>query len=222
MELAYLSERTYVYHEDMGRLGRLLLVCAATFLLPAVGWGQVIEFESGGLRYQTLTKDGLTIMVAPLQSNVREYTVIQVAISNGSRTPFVLKPEDFLYRPEGGGEVPALPARTVVNSLIDRASKSDVVKLVMAYESGLYGNTQYKSTNGFEQRRQNALTDFTSTRLKAAATASALAFVQTKLAPGQSTDGAVFYSLAGKPLAPGVIRVRAGNAIFEFPMVSLN
>ena len=72
------------------------------------------------------------------------------------------------------------------------------------------------------RRRQNALTDFTSTKLKAAATASALAFVQTKLAPGQSTDGAVFYSLGGKPLAPGVIRVRVGNSFFEFPMLSLN
>ena len=27
---------------------------------------QLIEFESGGLKYQALTKDGLTIMVAPL------------------------------------------------------------------------------------------------------------------------------------------------------------
>jgi hypothetical protein len=109
-----------------------------------------------------------------------------------------------------------------VRSLIDRASKSDVIKLVNAYESGLYGNVQYKSTNGFEQRRQSAFTDFTSTKLKAAATASAIAFVQTKLAPGQSTDGAVFYSLGRKPLSSGVLRVEAGGAVFEFPMVSSN
>ena len=42
---------------------------------------QVIEFESGGLKYQTLTKNGLTIMVAALPSHVREYSILQVAIS---------------------------------------------------------------------------------------------------------------------------------------------
>ena len=78
---------------------------------------------------------------------------------------------------------PQSPRRTVVNSLIDRASKGDVVKLVNAYESGIYGNTKYTATNGYEKRRQSALTDFTSTRMKAAATASAIALVQTKLAP---------------------------------------
>ena len=197
-------------------------MCAAVCFVVALGHGQVIEFESAGLKYQALTKDGLTIMIAPLQANVRDYTVLQVAISNGSRTTVVVRPEDFLYTPEAGSEVAALPARTVVNSLINRASKSDVVKLVNAYESGLYGNTQYRSTNGFDYRRQNALTDFTSTRLKAAATASALAFVQTKLAPGQSTDGAVFYLLGGKPLGSGILRVQAGGFVFEFPMVSSN
>jgi hypothetical protein len=206
----------------MGRSWRLLSVCAAILFAASPGTGQVIEFESGGLKYQALTKEGLTIMVAPLQSNVRDYTVLQVAISNGSKSTYILRPEDFLYKADVGTEIAALPARTVVNSLINRASKSDVVKLVNAYESGLYGNTQYRSTNGYDYRRQNALTDFTSTRLKAAATASALAFVQTKLAPGQSTDGAVFYLLGGKPLASGVLRVQAGNSVFEFPMLSSN
>jgi hypothetical protein len=219
---AYLQTPTCVYDEDMSRSWRLLPVCAVAFLASGLMQAQVIEFESGGLKYQALTKNGLTIMVAPLQASVRDYTVVQVAISNGSRMPFVLRPEDFLYRPDAGGEIPALSARTVVSSLIDRASKSDVIKLVNAYESGLYGNTKYTSTNGFEQRRQNALTDFTSTKLKAAATASAIAFVQTKLAPGQSTDGAVFYGLGGKPFSSGVLRVRAGDSIFEFPVVPLN
>ena len=110
----------------------------------------------------------------------------------------------------------------MVNSLIDRASKGDVIKLITAYESGIYGNTQYKSTNGYEQRRQSALAEFTSTRLKAAAAASAIALVQTKLVPRQSTDGAVFYTMAGKPFATGVLRVRVGGSVFEFPMVSSN
>ena len=36
--------------------------------------------------------------------------------------------------------------------------------------------------------------------MKAAAAASALALVQTKLTPGESTDGAVFFPTEGKPL----------------------
>ncbi len=200
------------------RAGVLYAAALAVFTASA----QLIEFESGGLRYQALTKEGLTIMVAPLPTHVRQYTVLQVAIQNGGKSPFIIRPEDFLYTPDIGGEVSAVPVRTVVNSLIDRASKGDVIKLITAYESGIYGNSQYKSTNGYEQRRQSALAEFTSTRIKAAAAASAIALVQTKLAPGQSTDGAVFYTMTGKPFSTGVLRVRVAGSLFEFPMVSLN
>lgn len=200
---------------------QLLFVCAL-LLLPAFASSQVIEFESGGLKYQALTKDGLTVMVAPLPANVRSYTVVQVAISNGGSTPRVIRPEDFIFHPDSGVEVAALPPRTVVNSLIDRASKGDVIKLITAYENGIYGNSQYKSTNGYEQRRQMALAEFTSTRIKAAAAASAIALVQTKLAPGQSTDGAVFYNLAAKAFPSGTLRVNTGDAVFEFPVLSSN
>ena len=200
---------------------QLGFVCAM-LLVPAFAFSQVIEFESGGLKYQALTKDGLTVMVAPLPSNVRSYTVVQVAISNGGSVPRVIRPEDFIFRPDGGIEVAALPARTVVNSLIDRASKGDVIKLITAYENGIYGNTQYKSTNGYEQRRQMALAEFTSTRIKAAAAASAIALVQTKLAPGKSTDGAIFYNLAGKAFPSGTLRVNTGDLVFEFPVLSSN
>src|SRR3712207_4603572 len=106
---------------------QLLFVCAM-LLVPAFAASQVIEFESGGLKYQALTKNGLTIMVAPLPSNVRSYTVVQVAISNGGTSPRIIRPEDFIFHPDAGVEVAALPARTVVNSLIDRASKGDVIK----------------------------------------------------------------------------------------------
>lgn len=181
---------------------------------------QVIEFESNGLRYQALTRNGLTIMLAPLPSHVREFTVLQVAASNGSKTAQAIKPEDFLFVREDGSEIPAASARNVVNSLIERASRSDVVKLITAYENTIYGNPQYKPTNGYEQRRQSALTEFTSTRIRAAAAASAIALVQTRLSPGQTTDGAVFYPNAGKPLGNGVVRVRTGGAMYEFPLIS--
>ena len=161
-------------------------------------------------------------MVAELPSHVREYSVVQVAVSNGSKNTYAVKPEDFLFLRSDGGELPPMAARAVVNSLIQKASRADVIRLVTTYESGIYGNAKYKATNGFEQRRQTALAEFVSTKVKAAAAASAIAFVQTKLLPGQSTDGAVFYANAGKPLGNGIMRVIAAGATFEFPMVSSN
>lgn len=177
---------------------------------------QVIEFESGGLKYQTLTKNGLTIMVASLPAHVREYSIVQVAISNGSPVSWTVKPEDFRFERPDGTVLLATPARNVVNAMIDRGTRNDVIRLVSAYESGLYGLQRFRSTNGYESRRQSALAEVSSTRIKAAAAASAIAFVLTKLQPGQSTDGAVFWSTAGKPLGPGRLTVNAAGEMFEF------
>jgi hypothetical protein len=175
-----------------------------------------------GLKYQTLTRDGLTLMVAQLPTHVRDYSVLQVAVSNGGESVRLIKPEDFSLLRDDGVLLQALAARTVVDSLVNRASRSDVIRLTTAYENGIYGNTLYKATNGYEQRRQSALAEFTSTKLRAAAAASAIAFVQTKLAPGQSTDGAVFFSTAGRQPIGGTVRVHVGGAVFEFPLLLSN
>ena len=55
-----------------------------------------------------------------------------------------------------------------------------------------------------------------SNKLRAAATASAIALVQTKLPPGESIDGAVFFSTLGKPLGAGKLVVRTNTDVFEF------
>lgn len=111
----------------------------------------------------------------------------------------------------------ASAALAVVSSLLEKASRHDVVKLVTTYEAGLYGNTRMQSTNGYEQRRESALADGVSTKLKAGAAASAIALVPTKLASGDSTDGAVFLPNGGKPLGPGTLLVHTGGEQFEFP-----
>ncbi|MDQ6760615.1 MAG: hypothetical protein M3Z32_12240 [Acidobacteriota bacterium] len=179
-------------------------------------WTQTIEFEQNGLRYKTLTKNGVTIMFAPLPSHVREFSIVQVAVSNGSKIAWTVKPEDFTYQRDDGSTAQASPALQVVNSLIEKASRHDVIKLVSTYEAGLYGNTRLQSTNGYEVRRRNALAEVTSARLKAAAAASAIAMVSTRLSPGESTDGAVFFANSGKPLGPGKLRVHAAGENFEF------
>lgn len=177
---------------------------------------QVIEFESGGLKYQTLTKRGLTIMYAHLPTHVRQWAILQLAVSNGSSAECAILPENLEYRRKDGSVVRADSANLVVKTLIDHAGRNEVIRMVSAYELGLYGMQRFRSTNGYEQRRQSALAEVSSAKLKAAAAASAIAFVPAKLKPGESTDGAVFLPAAGRPLGAGRLVVRAAGELFEF------
>lgn len=185
-------------------------------LYAACAWGQAIHFESNGLKYQTLTRSGVTVMFAHMPAQVRDFTVLQVAVSNGSPGPYVIRPEDFSFERPDGGWTRAWPAREVVAMLIDKGGRNDVIRLVSAYESALFGMSRLRPTNGYEARRQAALAEVSSTRLKAAAAASAIAFVQTKLAPGQSTDGAVFFQGPDRKPVAGRLVVRTNTDTFEF------
>lgn len=184
---------------------------------------QVIRFESGGLDFQTLTKNGVTVMFAPLPIHIREYSILQVAVSNGSKVSWSFKAEDFVFIRSDGSTIAGSPARRVVGELIEKGSRGDVIKLVQTYELSLYGLTRYKSTNGYEQRRQAAFAEVSSTKIKAAAAASAIAFPSVKLQPGQSTDGAVFYPTGNnKGLGSGKLRLQAAGEVFEFEEIQAN
>jgi hypothetical protein len=178
---------------------------------------QIIDFESNGLHYKTLTKGGVTVMFAYLPSHLKEYSIVQVSISNGSPISWMVKSEDFSYHQQDGTVSQASTALAVVNSLLAKASRHDVIKLVTTYEAGIYGNINMQTTNGYETRRQSALADGVSTRIKAGAAASAIALIPTKLLAGQSTDGAVFFPNIGKPFGPGTVVARIAAENFEFP-----
>jgi hypothetical protein len=202
------------YYEDV-RIVRALTIFVLIATLAQAQ--QVLEFESGGQKYKSLTRNGVTVMFTGLALRVRDYAVLQFAVSNGSGITWTVRPEDAFFAKNSGGTVRALPARTVVGTLIEKAGRGDVIKLIAAYENSLYNNARIHSTNGYESRRQNAFGDLGSSRLKAAAAASAIAFVTTKLGPGQSTDGAVFFPNQGKPLGPGTLTVHAAGEVFVFP-----
>jgi hypothetical protein len=178
---------------------------------------QIIPFESNGLQYKTLTRGGVTVMFAYLPAHLKEYSIMQVSLSNGSPIAWMVKPEDFTYRQQDGAAWQAAPALTVVNTLLAKAGRHDVIKLVTTYERGVYGNEHMQTTNGYESRRQSALAEGVSSRLKAGAAASALALVPTKLGSGESTDGAVFFPSNGKVLGPGTLVVHTAGEVFEFP-----
>lgn len=205
-----------VYHGGMS----ISPIAGALALMVLWGFtplrGQAIEFESNGLKYQTLTRDGVTIMFAPLPAQVRDYVVLQVAVSNGSPSSRTIKGEDFRFIRADGSVIQATPAPYVVQQFLDKGGRNDVIKLVGTYEMSLYGLSRFQSTNGYEQRRQAALAEVSSSKLKAAAAASAIVFVTTKLTPGESTDGAIFFPTQGLPLGAGKLVTMVGTSRFEF------
>ena len=216
-----LPHRSSNYHGSMRLLlAATLAACAALFVQMAFApmiSAQIIPFESNGLQYKTLTKGGVTVMFAYLPAHLKEYSIMQVSLSNGSPISWTVKPEDFSYRQQDGTVWQAATALSVVNSLLAKAGRHDVIKLVTTYERGVYGNEHMQTTNGYEARRQSALAEGMSARLKAGAAASALALVPTKLASGESTDGAIFFPSNGRVLGPGTLVAHTGGEVFEFP-----
>jgi hypothetical protein len=200
-----------------GSMRLIALGCLGCGLGCALLSAQIIPFESNGLLYKTLTKGGVTVMFAYLPAHLKEYSIMQVSISNGSPVSWTVKPEEFTYRQLDGTAWQASTALSVVNTMLAKAGRHDVIKLVTTYERGVYGNEHMQSTNGYESRRQAALAYGVSSRLKAGAAASALALVPTKLASGESTDGAVFFPSNGKTLGPGTLIVHTADETFEFP-----
>jgi hypothetical protein len=197
----------------------ILRALVLTAILSVAARAQaIIDFESAGLKYKAMTRGGVTVMFSLLPTHIRDYAIVQVAVSNGSSISWTVKPEDCSFEKPDGQMVQALPARTVVNTLIEKGGRGDVIKLIAAYEASLFNNAQIHSTNGYESRRQNAFADLGSSKLKAAAAASAIALVTTKLAPGQSTDGAVFYPNQGKPLGTGKLIINMAGETYVFPL----
>jgi len=189
--------------------------CAALLVLPA--FGQALEFESGGLKYQAITKAGLTVMIAPLHERILGYSIIHVAISNGSVEPQVVLPEKFRFQAAIGNPIQALSARAVVTDVLNRAGRGDVGRLIGVYEAALFGNSNLELRHGYEARRKDAMA-IGGTKMRAAAAAAAIVLGSYQLEPGGSIDGAVFIPSKNKPLGAGKLTVEAAGETFEFTL----
>ncbi len=192
-------------------------VSTSLVLLAVTAFSQVIQYEADGQKYQTLTRGGLTVIITHLPVQVAGYGLIQISVANGSDIHWTVKPEDFEYvRPTEA--INALTADDVVKVMLDHASSNDVVKLITSYEKSLYAIPNMRSNNGYEQRRQNALAFGGAAKIRAAAAASAITLAQVRLAPGESTDGAVFMRLPKDPkaLTGGHVVLHSEGQTFEF------
>lgn len=95
------------------------LLTAALVLSSAIH-AQVIEFESGGLKYKALTRGGVTVMFATLPTHIHDWAILQVAISNGSPISWTVNSRDFQFERPDGSTLTALPARTVVDTMMEK------------------------------------------------------------------------------------------------------
>jgi len=179
-----------------------------------------LEFQSKGLDYEALTREGVTVMFAALPPHIKDFNIIQIAVTNGSPVSWTVKPEEFAFIRHDGTVLQSVSADYVVESLLDKASRNDVIKLQMLYENTIYALQNFRSTNGYEQRREAAMAQFVNRGIKAAAAASAITFVSTKLRSGDSTDGAVFFTNRSKEkgLGAGRLVVRTCGQIFLFQL----
>ena len=196
-------------------LKHLLLCC---FFAVAACPQEPTEFQSHGLDYEALTRNGITVMFANLPPHVKDYNVIQVTVTNGSLVSWTVKPTDFSFIRSNGVALNPVSADEVVASLLEKASRGDVIGLQRLYEDSIYTLSNYRPTNGYQQRKEAGWTQFTNRNFKAAAAASAITLVPVKLRPGESTDGAVFFEnrTKEKPLGPGRLIARTCGEIFHF------
>jgi len=191
-----------------------ICVLGATWLSPCLS-AQVIEVQANGIAYQTLTRSGITVMYSHLAISLHQYAILQATVSNGSQGPYIIRPEDFVFERAGGEKIHAVSARTVIEMLRQKASGNDAIKLVTTYENHIYGSPQPQALKGYQARRESAIAN-TGNKVTTSLIASALALVQTKLAVGDTTDGAVFFPTDGKPLGAGRLVVRTNTDTFEF------
>jgi hypothetical protein len=186
---------------------------------PAIPTPQTpIEFQSHGLDYEALTKEGITVMFASLPPHIKDFNIIQVTVTNGSPVSWTVKQADFSFERQDGTVLPAVSADQVVASLLNKAGRNDVIKLQLLYEDSIYALSNFRSTNGYEQRREAAMAMFVNRGFKAAVAASAITLVATKLKSGDSTDGAVFFQTRPKEkaLGPGRFVARTCGQVFAF------
>jgi len=176
---------------------------------------QVIELQANGTTYQTLTKSGITVMFSHLPGNLHKFAIVQVTVSNGSQGAYVIRPEDFGFERTDGTTIRAVAARVVIDMLRQKGNGNDAIKLVTTYENAIYGSPHPQALKGYESRREAAIASG-GNKVTTSLIASVLALVQTKLAVGDTTDGAVFFPTDGKPLGAGRLVVHTTFDTFEF------
>ncbi len=171
-----------------------LLLC-----LAGVVSAQSIEFPYRGLDYSMTSKGGITVMVAPLSLSLLNYSAAHVWVTNGSKRTIRVEPQFFAARARplkqpAAGDYQAVSDNVVVGQVMNRARLGDILTLVRAYERNLYGFKNDDAINYYQARKQMALAEGGSRKLRAAAMVSAIVLPKTDVPPGEFREGTVFFA----------------------------
>ena len=159
---------------------------------------QAIEVPYRGLDYAMLSKGGVTVMIAPLDLSILNYSAAHVWITNGSSRSIQVGPQFFTAKARSPKqpqpvELAGLSEGLVVREALRRARFGDIMSLVRAYERNLYGFKNPQAVNYYQERKQIAMAEGGSRRMRAAATVSALVLQKTEIPPGEFREGTVFF-----------------------------
>ncbi len=179
---------------------RMLLL---SLIACAVASAQSIEFPYRGLDYSMVSKDGITVMVAPMNLNILNYSAAHVWITNGSKRPVHVEPQYFVAHAQGSkqpaaADFAAIPDAVVVTEVMQHARMNDVLALVRAYEQNLYGFRNDNAINYYQTRKQVAAAEGSGRHFRAAAMVSAIMLAKTDVPPGEFREGTIFFSTPDK------------------------
>ena len=128
------------------RVRNAILTLAVLFITSFPSTAQVIQFRSSGLDYQALTKQGLTLMFARMPLTAGRYSVLQIALNNGSVHTWKVEATDFYFESADGMRVRAISEQTVVGDFFRNAGRSEMLELQTVYEKALYSNEHVPTT----------------------------------------------------------------------------
>src|SRR5690242_6044997 len=157
-------------------------------------------------------------MFASLPPHIKDFSIIQVTVTNGSPVSWTVKPADFSFERQDGTVLRSISADEVVASLLDKAGRSDVIKLQLLYEDSIYALSNFRSTNGYEQRREAAMAMFVNRNFKTGWGGFANHFSPNQPKAGRQHRGRVFFPAAPKEksLGPGRVVARTCGQVFAF------
>ena len=206
---------------------RKLVLCVTTLMAALCAAQEAarqqpsIEVPYRGLTYSMMSKGGVTVMVAPLNRMILEYQTVQVWISNGSKSYVRIAPQSFEVRQQGAPMLAGASDDKVMDEIQQRARPKDLLELVEAYETTLFGFANERSVGYYQQRKQAARSSMGSGgKMRATAMASAIILPTRQLKPGEIMDGTVFFRV--DPHGGRIVSIGAhlANAVFDFPQVA--
>ena len=135
-----------------------------------------IEFTSHGLEYEALPKRASRDVRVPAATHQR-FQYYSGHRNHGSPVSWTVKPADFSFVRQDGVVLASVSADQVVESMLQKAGRNDVIKLQLLYEDSIMRYRIFARQTDTSSAREAAMAQFVDRGFKAAAAASAITMV---------------------------------------------